>query len=85
MGFDMDIVPEKHMLFIRNEDVPGMIGKLGTILGAHGINIGNMAVGRGKPGSRAAMAVTVDEPVPAEVLEALLGTPGFNQARAVTL
>jgi D-3-phosphoglycerate dehydrogenase len=85
MGFDMDLVPEKHMLFIRNEDVPGMIGKLGTILGEHGINIGNMAVGRGKPGSRAAMAVTVDEPVPEEVLKALLETPGFNQARAVTL
>jgi D-3-phosphoglycerate dehydrogenase len=85
MGFDMDIVPEMHMLFIRNEDVPGMIGKLGTILGEHGINIGNMAVGRGEPGSRAAMAVTVDEPVPQEVLEALLNTPGFNQARAVTL
>jgi D-3-phosphoglycerate dehydrogenase len=85
MGFDMDIVPEKHMLFIRNEDVPGMIGKLGTILGEHGINIGNMAVGRGKPGSRAAMAVTVDEPVPEEVRKALLETPGFNQAWAVTL
>jgi D-3-phosphoglycerate dehydrogenase len=78
-------VPEKYMLFIRNEDVPGMIGKLGTILGEHGINIGNMAVGRGEPGSRAAMAVTVDEPVPQEVLYALLNTPGFNQARAVTL
>ncbi|MCA1687957.1 MAG: ACT domain-containing protein, partial [Actinobacteria bacterium] len=85
MGYDMDIVPEKHMLFIRNEDVPGMIGKLGTILGEHGINIGNMAVGRGKPGSRAAMAVTVDEPVPEDVLSALLNTPGFNEARAVTL
>ena len=85
MGFDMDIVPEEHMLFIRNEDVPGMIGKLGTILGEHGINIGNMAVGRGVPGSRAAMAVTVDEPVPEEVLRALLNTPGFNEARAVTL
>jgi D-3-phosphoglycerate dehydrogenase len=85
MGFDMDIVPEKHMLFIRNEDVPGMIGKLGTVLGEHGINIGNMAVGRGEPGSRAAMAVTVDEPVPEEVLGALLATPGFNQAWAVTL
>ncbi len=85
MGFDMDIVPEKHMLFIRNEDVPGMIGKLGTVLGEHGINIGNMAVGRGEPGSRAAMAVTVDEPVPEEVREALLATPGFNQAWAVKL
>jgi D-3-phosphoglycerate dehydrogenase len=85
MGFDMDIVPEKHMLFIRNEDVPGMIGKVGSILGEHGINIGAMAVGRGEPGSRAAMAVTVDEPVPDEVIKVLLETPGFNEARAVTL
>jgi D-3-phosphoglycerate dehydrogenase len=85
MGFDFDVVPEKYMLFIRNEDRPGMIGKLGSILGEHGINIGNMAVGRGEPGSRAAMAVTVDEPVPEEVLSALVETPGFTEARSVTL
>jgi D-3-phosphoglycerate dehydrogenase / 2-oxoglutarate reductase len=85
MGFDFDVVPEKHMLFIRNEDRPGMIGKLGSILGEHGINIGNMAVGRGEPGSRAAMAVTVDEPVPEEVLKTLEETPGFAEARSVTL
>jgi len=85
MGFDFDVVPEKHMLFIRNEDQPGMIGKVGSILGEHGINIGNMAVGRGEPGSRAAMAVTVDEPIPADVLETFSQTPGFNEARAVTL
>ena len=85
LGYTLDIVPERHMLFIRNEDVPGMIGKVGTILGEHGINIGNMAVGRGEPGSRAAMAVTVDEPVPPEVVESLLNIPGFNDARAVTL
>ncbi len=85
MGFDFDVVPEQHMLFIRNEDRPGMIGKLGGILGEHGINIGNMAVGRGVPGSRAAMAVTVDEPVPEAVLKALEETPGFDEARSVTL
>jgi D-3-phosphoglycerate dehydrogenase len=85
MGFDFDVVPERHMLFIRNEDQPGMIGKVGSILGDHGINIGNMAVGRGEPGSRAAMAVTVDEPVPEGVLETFAQTPGFNEARAVTL
>ena len=85
MGFDFDVIPEKHMLFIRNEDQPGMIGKVGSILGDHGVNIGNMAVGRGEPGSRAAMAVTVDEPVPEEVLKVLLETPGFTEARAVTL
>ena len=85
MGFDFDVVPEQHMLFIRNEDRPGMIGKLGGILGEHGINIGNMAVGRGVPGSRAAMAVTVDEPVPEAVLKALEEMPGFDEARSVTL
>lgn len=85
LGFDFDVIPEKYMLFIRNEDVPGMIGKVGSILGEHGVNIGNMAVGRGEPGSRAAMAVTVDEPVPEEVLKVLVQTPGFTEARAVTL
>ncbi len=85
LGHTLDIIPERHMLFIRNRDVPGMIGKVGTILGEHGINIGNMAVGRGEPGSRAAMAVTVDEPVPQEVIENLLRIPGFEDARAVTL
>ncbi|PLS87043.1 MAG: phosphoglycerate dehydrogenase [Actinobacteria bacterium] len=85
LGYTMDIEPEKHMLFIRNEDQPGMIGRIGAILGEHGINIGNMAVGRGEPGSRAAMTITVDDPVPDEVLKALLAIPGFSEARAITL
>ena len=84
-GFTMDIVPQKHTLFIRNEDQPGMIGRIGTILGEHGINIGNMAVGRDAPGQPAAMAITVDEPVPDELLKTLRETPGFTDARAVSL
>ena len=84
-GFTVDIVPQKHTLFIRNEDQPGMIGKVGSILGEHGINIGNMAVGRSAPGSPAAMAITVDEPVSDEVLESLRAVPGFTDARAVSL
>jgi D-3-phosphoglycerate dehydrogenase / 2-oxoglutarate reductase len=85
LGFTVDIVPEKHTLFIRNEDRPGMIGKIGTVLGEHGINIGNMAVGRGEPGSRAVMAITVDAPIPDEVVDTLLRIPGFTDARAVSL
>jgi D-3-phosphoglycerate dehydrogenase len=84
-GFTVDIVPEKYTLFIRNEDRPGMIGKIGTILGEHGMNIGNMAVGRNAPGLPAAMAITVDEPIPDEVLKSVLEVPGFTDARAVTL
>jgi len=85
LGFFVDLVPQKHTLFIRNEDTPGMIGKIGTVLGEHGINIGNMAVGRGAPGSRAAMAITVDEPVPEQVIKDLLEIPGFTDARTVGL
>ena len=85
LGFFVDLVPQKHTLFIRNEDMPGMIGKIGTVLGEHGINIGNMAVGRGAPGSRAAMAITVDEPVPEQVIKDLLEIPGFTDARTVSL
>jgi D-3-phosphoglycerate dehydrogenase / 2-oxoglutarate reductase len=85
LGFFVDLVPQKHTLFIRNEDTPGMIGKIGTVLGEHGIDIGNMAVGRGAPGSRAAMAITVDEPVPEQVIKDLLEIPGFTDARTVSL
>ncbi len=85
LGFTVDIVPEQHTLFIRNEDRPGMIGKVGTILGEHGVNIGNMAVGRSAPGSPAIMVITVDEPVADEVLRNLLEVPGFTDARAVSL
>ena len=84
-GFTVDIVPQKHTLFIRNEDQPGMIGKVGSILGEHGINIGNMAVGRNAPGSPAAMAITIDEPAPEEVLKSLREAPGFTDARSVSL
>jgi D-3-phosphoglycerate dehydrogenase / 2-oxoglutarate reductase len=85
LGFTVDIVPQKHTLFIRNEDRPGMIGKIGTVLGEHEINIGNMAVGRGEPGSRAVMAITVDAPVPDQVLKDLREVPGFTNAWAVSL
>ena len=84
-GHGMDIFPERYMVFILNEDVPGMIGKVGTKLGEHGVNIGNMAVGRGEPGARAAMAITVDEPVSDEVLKSMMEIEGFRQARFVDL
>jgi D-3-phosphoglycerate dehydrogenase len=85
MGFTLDITPEKHMLFIRNKDMPGMIGRIGSVLGEAGLNIGNMSVGRDEPRSGAAMAVTVDDEVPEEVLKRLLEIEGFTEARSVTL
>jgi D-3-phosphoglycerate dehydrogenase len=86
----------RHLAIFRYSDVPGMIGKVGTVLGEHGINIASTAVGRapdhepdapagGGSGRLAVMVVTVDSPVPAEVIGAITALEGFESGRAVTL
>ena len=44
--FDIDIMPEGHMLFIKNKDVPGVVGTIGTILGNNSVNIAGYVLGR---------------------------------------
>jgi len=61
--------PDGYMLIIRNEDKPGLIGSLGTLLGASKINIAGMSNGRDKPGGMAITVVNIDNPVSAQVLE----------------
>ena len=58
----LDLAPAEHMLFIWNEDRPGMIGVVGTILGRHRVNIANMHVGRRNMGGSAVMILTLDAP-----------------------
>jgi D-3-phosphoglycerate dehydrogenase / 2-oxoglutarate reductase len=58
-----------HMLFIRNEDKPGFIGRLGTLLGEAGINIANFNLGRSRPGATAVCLVAVDGVVEPLVLD----------------
>ena len=75
---------------MRNQDVPGVIGKVGTILGKHGINIANFSLGRrseGPAGSpREAIAVVqVDGGVPEAVVSELRGIPAVQQAKAIRL
>ncbi len=65
------------MIFIVNYDQPGMIGRVGTLLGEAGVNIATMAVSRNRAGGNALMALTVDTPLPAELVERLLAEPGF--------
>jgi D-3-phosphoglycerate dehydrogenase len=71
-GYHIDIVPEGYILFVHNYDVPGMIGKVGTILGNANVNIAGMQVGRIAIGGRAIMALSVDSPVPEEVMQQIL-------------
>lgn len=66
--YTIDISPQDHLLLIRHTDLPGMIGRVGSILGAHDINIGTMQVGRKGIGGRAMMALTVDKKVEQAVL-----------------
>ncbi|MEW6153738.1 MAG: phosphoglycerate dehydrogenase [Actinomycetota bacterium] len=73
----VDIPPARHMLVVRNDDRPGMIGVVGTLLGRTGVNISDMDVGRSPSGEAALMVLSTDQPVPDQVLEGLRSEPGI--------
>lgn len=83
--FDIDMVPSKYMAFFRYEDTPGMIGKVGTILGKYNINIANMQVGRRKIGGEALMGLNVDIPIPDNVIEEIKSSAGIAFAKFMVL
>ena len=80
---DMDAEFARDMLYITNEDKPGFIGKLGTLLGDAGVNIANFNLGRSAPGADAIALLQVDEPVRESVLTAIRQLPWVKQARAL--
>jgi len=90
-GIDIEAPLERNLIYVRNRDVPGVIGKMGTILGDHKINIADFSLGRragngenGKP--REAIAVVhVDGRVPEDVLRELCKVPAVEVAKAVEL
>jgi D-3-phosphoglycerate dehydrogenase len=81
----VDLPPSSHMLVVRNADVPGMIGTVGTILGDADVNISDMDVGKSPTGEAALMVLTVDASVPPPVIEQLRAEPGVVDARAIEL
>jgi D-3-phosphoglycerate dehydrogenase len=84
-GVEVDAIPQGHLLLVRNDDTPGVVGHLGQALGQRNINIARMTVGR-KPGSgRAVMLIEVDNEVPADVLAEVTTVPGVREARALKL
>ncbi len=84
-GFDLDMAPARHLAFFLYEDRPGVIGTVGTMLGAAGVNIASMEVGRRDEGGPALMALAVDVPIPAEVLGRIASEVGAARARALLL
>ena len=81
----VDLPPSSHMLVVRNDDVPGVIGMVGTILGSAGVNIDDMDVGRSPTGVAAMMAISTGLPVPPEVVADLRSRPGVVDAKAIEL
>jgi D-3-phosphoglycerate dehydrogenase len=71
LGFELEMELAPRMIFLRYDDVPGVIGRVGTLLGEAGVNIANMAVSRNREGGKALMALSIDTPASAEVLERL--------------
>jgi D-3-phosphoglycerate dehydrogenase len=70
-GLAIDLRPAESMLIMKYEDRPGMVGKFGSILGDADINIASMEVGRTVKGADAVVALTLDDPVPPPVKEAI--------------
>lgn len=81
---DIDIEPARYMAFFRYDDIPGMIGRVGTLLGDRGINIANMNVGRKKRAGKAVMSVTLDKPIPADVLAEIRALKEFDDINFIT-
>jgi D-3-phosphoglycerate dehydrogenase len=83
-------IDDPHLVLFRYSDVPGMVGRVGSAFGAHGVNISSAAVGRqgsedGPRSDLAVMAITTDGAVPAQVVEEIASSEGFVAGRAVSL
>jgi D-3-phosphoglycerate dehydrogenase len=83
--YRVDAIPHGHMLVARNEDVPGVIGFIGTVLGDHEVNIAGMFNAREAIGGEALTVYTLDEQVPDEAKEALESDERIIEARYIEL
>jgi len=84
LGFELELELSGTMVFFRYDDVPGVIGRVGTLFGDAGVNIANMTVSRTRQGGKALMALSIDTPAPPDLQERLRGE-GFDDARFISL
>jgi D-3-phosphoglycerate dehydrogenase len=76
-GHSVETSPRGRFLFVENDDRPGMVGLVGTLIGNAGVNIANMALSRVADRSRAVTVIEVDTEPPATMLAQLRETPGI--------
>ena len=84
-GHRLDIRPSDDMLIVRNHDIPGMVGIVGTMVGDAGVNISNMYIGEDADGVAAMMVISTDGLVPNNVQQAIRAVDGVQSVRAVRL
>ncbi|HZR91461.1 MAG TPA: phosphoglycerate dehydrogenase [Gaiellaceae bacterium] len=84
LGYQIEIELAPLMAFFRYDDMPGVIGRVGTGLGEAGVNIANMAVSRTNQGGKALMAFSIDTPAPPTLVDRFLAE-GFDDARFIDL
>jgi len=84
-GFPINVPPTQHMLFTLHRDMPGIIGKLGSLLGSFNVNIASMQVGRKIVRGDAVMVLSLDDPLPDGILAEIIKVPGIRDAYTVTL
>ncbi len=83
--FPVNVPPSRYMLFTLHRDMPGIIGKIGSLLGSFNVNIASMQVGRKIVRGDAVMVLSLDDPLPDGILKEILQVPGIRDAYTVTL
>ncbi len=84
-GFELEVVPDGSMLMLTNDDKPGVIGGIGTLLGNNQMNVASMHLGRERPGGKAISVVGIDSPASPELLEKIKKLPHILSVKYLQL
>jgi D-3-phosphoglycerate dehydrogenase len=84
-GYPLEAIPQGWMLVFANLDVPGVVGRIGTLCGRHNINIAGAQLGRKRRGGRAVSILNLDDPMPEAVLAEIRAMPDIVLAKLVKL
>jgi len=85
LGFELEMELAPLLVFFRYDDVPGVIGRIGSLFGEAGVNIANMAVSRTRRGGKALMALSLDSPPPESLVDEVLGEGFVDEAHFISL
>ena len=80
-GYDMEIKTVGRTMLYRNQDRPGMLARVGSLLADHEINIGSLSLGRKSPGEEALTAMAVDQTISEEIIKLVANIEGVHRVR----